>query len=97
MEIVLKDFKGKHCFVYIDDTVVYARNEAEHLVHLSQVFSSLQEAGLTLNLKKFNLFQHSLVFLGHVVSANGLNTDLRKLSLSGNFPFPNLSKKCRDS
>lgn len=79
MEIVLKDFKGKHCFVYIDDTVVYARNEAEHLVHLSQVFSSLQEAGLTLNLKKFNLFQHSLVFLGHVVSANGVNTDPEKV------------------
>lgn len=79
MEIVLKDFKGKHCFVYIDDIVVYSRNEAEHLVHLSQVFSGLQEAGLTLNLKKCNLFQRSLVFLGHVVSANGVNTDPEKV------------------
>lgn len=49
MEIVLKDFKRKHCFVYIIDIVVYSRNEAEHLVHLLQVFNSLKEAGLTLS------------------------------------------------
>ncbi len=32
MELVLKDVKGKSCFVYIDDVVVYSKSEEEHLV-----------------------------------------------------------------
>lgn len=52
MEHVLRDLRGKCCLVYIDDVVVYSRNEMEHFQHLNQVFKCLQDAGLTLNLKK---------------------------------------------
>ncbi len=58
MELVLKDVKGKSCFVYIDDVVVYSKSEEEHLVHLRAVFQCLSRVGLTLNLQKCNLMQN---------------------------------------
>lgn len=67
MEIVLKDLKRECCFGYTDDIVFYSKGEAERLEHLSQVFSCLQKADLTLNLKICNLVQRSLIFFGHVV------------------------------
>lgn len=48
MELVLKSVKGKSCFVYTDDVVVYSKSEQEHLAHLRAVLQCLSRAGLTL-------------------------------------------------
>lgn len=34
MECALREIIGKCCFVYIDDIVVYSKDENEHLLHL---------------------------------------------------------------
>lgn len=88
MECVLREIKGKCCFVYIDDIVVYSKDENEHLLHLSQVFSCLNQAGLTLNLKKCNMMQRSLTFLGHVISEQGIKMDPAKIASVSQFPVP---------
>ncbi len=93
MELVLKDVRGKSCFVYIDDVVVYSKSEEEHLVHLRAVFQCLSRAGLTLNLQKCNLMQKSLTFLGHVISAEGIKTDPAKVEAVANFPVPKSLKE----
>lgn len=80
MECILKDFRGMCCFVYINDIVVYSKNVQEHLQHLNQVFNCLHQAGLTLNLKKCNLIERSLTFLGNVVSSEGVRTDPSKVA-----------------
>lgn len=66
MESVLREFKGKCCMIYIDDVVIYSKSEQEHYQHIQQVFQCLSKAGLTLNLKKCNFIQKSLMFLGHI-------------------------------
>lgn len=88
MEHVLRELKGKCCLIYIDDVVVFSQNEKEHLQHLSQVFHCFHEAGLTLNLKKCNLIQRSLSFLGHIVSSEGVKTDPAKVAAVNSFPTP---------
>ncbi len=93
MEYVLKDIKEKCCFVYIDDIVVYSKNEEEHLQHLRQVFNCLHQAGLTLNLKKCNLVQRSITFLGHVVSGEGVKTDPAKIAAICGFPVSQALKE----
>lgn len=52
MEIALEDVKGKCCFAYIDDIMVYSRSEQQHLEDLRAVFSRLHKVGLMVNLKK---------------------------------------------
>lgn len=93
MELVLKDFRGKSCFVYIDDIVVYSRTEEEHLTHLQAIFHCLYKAGLTINLQKCNLMQKSLMFLGHVVSSDGIQTDPAKVEAVSKFPVPQCLKE----
>lgn len=93
MEHVLRELRGKCCLIYIDDVVVFSQNEKEHLQHLSQVFHCFHDAGLTLNLKKCNLIQRSLSFLGHIVSGEGIKTDPSKIAAVNSFPTPQSLKE----
>lgn len=92
-EFVLKDLKGKICFVCTDDIVVYSKNEKEHPNHLKEVLQCLNKAGLTLTLQKCNLMQRPLKFLGHVMSAEGIKTDQDKVDAVANFPVPKSLKE----
>lgn len=94
MEYVFRDLKGKCCMVYIDDVVIYSKDEQEHLQHIQQVFHCLFKSGLALNMKKkCNFIQKSLTFLGHTVSGEGLRADPGKVSAIRAFPTPQSLKE----
>ena len=52
LDIILSPVKGQYCLVYIDDTIIFSKSPEEHLVHLDDVISLLDEAGLSLKLNK---------------------------------------------
>ena len=88
METVLGNLKGSTCFVYIDDIIVFSRTEQQHLLDLEAVFQRLHQANLTLNVKKCHLFKTELTFLGHVVSARGVEVDPAKVNAITAYPAP---------
>ncbi|KAL0154446.1 hypothetical protein M9458_048709, partial [Cirrhinus mrigala] len=53
MERVLADLRGKMCFVYIDDIIIYSKTLDQHIQHLNTVFHKRIQANLTLNVKKW--------------------------------------------
>lgn len=93
MEHVLRDLKEKCCMIYIDDVVIYSKDEQEHFKHIQQVFHCLSKADLTLNMKKCNFIQKSLKFFGHLVSGDGIRTDPDKVSAIRLFPTPQSLKE----
>ena len=68
--------------------MVPAHSAEENLQRLEHVFEKLYQAGLKLKPSKCRFLQKSVKFLGHVISANGVETDpsKTKCSLTGQFP-----------
>lgn len=70
MSLVLNDLKGVEN--YLDEVIVYGRDQEEHDRNLQAMLTALKEAGLQLNTEKCHFNQKSLLFLGHTISAQGL-------------------------
>ena len=88
MDTVLRDILWQFVVVYIDNINVGSKTFDEHLHHLDQVFTRLEQAGLKLSPEKCFFFKDEIPFLGHVVSRNGIQTDPEKLRVIKEFPIP---------
>ena len=58
--------------VYIDDILIFNKTEAEHEVHLREVLTILDRAGLRMCPKKCKFFKDEVEFLGYAVSQEGI-------------------------
>ncbi|KAL2091743.1 hypothetical protein ACEWY4_011541 [Coilia grayii] len=92
METVLVHLKGRICFMYLDDIIIYSRDVQQHLQDIQQVFCALRKAGLTVNMKKSQFCRKSLKFLGHLVSAEGIQADPEKITAVQQYPVPTTLK-----
>ena len=91
MNRVLKDTTN-FAKCYIDDISVYSQAWTEHIDHITEVLTSLQTAGLTLQLSKCKLGGQSCEFLGHHVSAGAISPQTAKVEAMIYFRRP-LQKK----
>lgn len=55
MELILRGLPWHICMVYLDDVLIYSRTFEDHLLHLEEVLSRIQLAGLKLNPKNVTL------------------------------------------
>ena len=71
MEMCLGDQQCVTLLLYLDDICVFATSIDEMLDHIELAFKWLEEFNLKIKPKKFHFCQHSIVLLGHVLSAEG--------------------------
>jgi hypothetical protein len=65
----------KFVVVFIDDILIYSKNEEEHAQHLRIVLTRLREHQLYAKFSKCAFWQEEIQFLGHVLSTNGNAVD----------------------
>ena len=88
MNHVLRAYIGKFVVVYFDDILVYSKDLEEHVEHLRFVLITLRDEHLYANLKKCDFCTSKLVFLGFVVSSQGIQVDEDKVSAIRDWPTP---------
>ena len=80
---------------YLDDMIIYSRSEQEHLEHLEEIFIRLKAAGLKLKLEKCCFFKKHIQYLGHLISADGIQPLLEKLESIAKMPAPKNPKEVK--
>ena len=73
--------------VDIDDVLVGGKDQQDHDKKLRAVLDKMTEAGVTLN-EKCEFSVSEVVFLGHVISADGIRVDPRKVEAISAYPTP---------
>jgi hypothetical protein len=79
MNHVLRAFIEKCVVVYFDDILIYSKNLGDHVQHLKSVWDVLRKEKLVANPKKYTFCTDNLVFVGFVVSAQGIHVDAEKI------------------
>jgi hypothetical protein len=69
----------KFVVVFIDDILIYSKNEEEHAKHLRIVLMRLREHQLYAKFSKCVFWLEQIQFLGHILSANGIAVDPNKV------------------
>ena len=75
MNIIFDGTLWRDVLVYLDDIVIYTETWREHLAALDEMFLRLRAAGLKASPGKCNIAQDSLLYLGHLISREGILPD----------------------
>ena len=75
---VFHPYLDQFAIIFIDDILVYSKNAEKHAFHLRIVLQTLRERQLYAKILKCEFWLNEVIFLGHVVSGNGIFVDLRK-------------------
>ena len=79
MEMCLGDQQFITLMLYLDDICIFAANVNEMLDQIEMVFRRLKHFNLKPKPKKCHFCQCSVVFLGYVLSADGISANPQKV------------------
>ena len=88
MNRVFHEYLDRFVFVLIDDILVYSKSQEEHEEHLRMVLQILRDKKLYAKLKKCEFWLNQVVFLGHVISRDGITVDPSKIEAIVNWDVP---------
>ena len=72
MQNCLGKLNLQYALIYLDDVIVYSKTPEEHLKRLQAVLDRFAMSGLKLKPSKCHFFKDSLTYLGHEISAAGM-------------------------
>ncbi|GKC57677.1 putative reverse transcriptase domain-containing protein, partial [Tanacetum coccineum] len=88
MNRVCKPYSDKFVIVFIDDILVYYKNEEEHGKHLKIILELLKKERLYAKFSKCVFWLDSIQFLGHVIDRSGVYVDPAKIKAIKSWAAP---------
>ena len=79
MQSIFRPYLDSFVIVFLDDILIYSKDEIEHAQHLRSVLDLLRQHKLYAKESKCELFKSSISFLGFIVSADGLRMEPHKV------------------
>jgi hypothetical protein len=79
MNKVFMKYLDKFVVVFIDDILIFSKNEEEHDEHLRLVLQKLRANQLYAKISKCEFWLIEVSFLGHIISEGGVSVDPSKV------------------
>ncbi|KAJ4750853.1 polyprotein [Rhynchospora pubera] len=95
MNSIFKQHLRKFILVFFDDILIYSKNMEDHRRHLQITLELLQKNELFAKMSKCEFGAEKLEYLGHIISAQGVATDPKKVEVMKNWPQPKNVKELR--
>ncbi|GBG75826.1 hypothetical protein CBR_g21071 [Chara braunii] len=95
MHRIFRPYLDKFMVVYLDDILVFSKTTREHAEHLTLVLQSLRDSQYKINKEKSSFGVPSVVYLGHVISGDGLAPEAAKIVAIQDWPQPQTMRDVR--
>ncbi|CAI7855034.1 unnamed protein product [Closterium sp. NIES-54] len=79
MNHILRPLLDECVVVYLDNILIYSKDMKQHVEHLRRVFEILRRERFYVKLSKSEFALKKVQFLGHMVSAQGVHVDPKKI------------------
>ncbi|GJT03230.1 putative reverse transcriptase domain-containing protein [Tanacetum coccineum] len=88
MNHVCKPYLDKFVIVFIDDILVYSKDEEDHGKHLKIILELLKKERLYPKFLKCDFWLDSIQFMGHVIDRSGVHVDPAKIEAIKSWAAP---------
>ncbi|GJR50236.1 putative reverse transcriptase domain-containing protein [Tanacetum coccineum] len=95
MNRVCKPYLDKFVIVFIDDILIYSKDEKEHEEHLKAILELLKKEKLYAKFSKCEFWIPNVQFLGHVIDSIGIHVDPAKIESIKYWASPKTPMKIR--
>ena len=75
MNSIFHDLSDRCVVVFLDDILIYSKDEKQHIKDVELVLARLQQHNLKVKLAKCEFNQRRIVFLGHVIDSEGIHVE----------------------
>ena len=86
MNDIFRDELDRCVLIYLDDICIYSPSLEQHLLDLRTVLDKLRQHRLYAKLSKCEFFKTEILFLGHLITAQGLRMDPGKVKAILDWP-----------
>ncbi|GKD62621.1 putative reverse transcriptase domain-containing protein [Tanacetum coccineum] len=95
MNRVCKPYLDKFVIVFIDDILIFSKNEKEHEEHLKLILELLKKEELYAKFSNCEFWLSKVQFLGHVTDSEGIHVDLAKIESIKDWASPKTPMEIR--
>lgn len=95
MNRIFRPYLDSFVVVFVDDILIYSKSKEDHDQHLHSPLQLLRSHKLHAKLSKCEFWLEQIMFLGYIISKDGVSVDPAKVEAVFNWPKPTTTSEIR--